>query len=170
MTDPDPAPVLDDIQVAVIDDNRHFLVIMRAMLRACGIRRGFACSSAGDALALLSEHAVDLIMTDCRMPGTDGLQLIRTIRADRRFASRATPIICVSGHAEKRIIEDAIRTGADDFLVKPLSVNIVLQRMTRHLFNRLPYFETATYFGPDRRRILSCTHRGPDRRGDLVEL
>jgi CheY-like chemotaxis protein len=117
MSAADPAPVLDDIQVAVIDDNRHFLVIMRAMLRACGVRRGFACSSAGDALALLSEHAVDLVMTDCRMPGTDGLGLIRTIRADRRFASRATPIICVSGHAEKRIIEDAIRTGADDFLV-----------------------------------------------------
>jgi hypothetical protein len=63
-----------------------------------------------------------------------------------------------------------VRQGDNHLLVKPLSVNTVLQRMTRHLFNRLPYFETATYFGPDRRRILSCTHRGPDRRGDLVEL
>jgi len=161
---------LSRVSIAVIDDNRNFLQIMRGVLRACGVGESFEAANAYKALEYLRSRDVDIIMTDYKMPEIDGIELIAMIRADRNLASRAAPIICVSGYAERGMVEAAIRAGADDFLVKPISPRDVLARITHHLARPLAYFETDSYFGPDRRRIHSDTYKGPERRERLVEV
>jgi CheY-like chemotaxis protein len=161
---------LSSISVVVVDDNRNFLQIMRGVLRACGVGESFEAANAYKALEYLRNRDVDIIMTDYKMPEIDGIELISMIRADRNLPSRAAPIICVSGYSERAMVEAAIRAGADDFLVKPISPRDVLAHITHHLTRRLEYFETDSYFGPDRRRLHSDTYIGPERRERRVEV
>jgi PleD family two-component response regulator len=103
-------------------------------------------------------------MTDYMMPEIDGFEMIAMIRNDVRLPSRGVPIICVSGHSERRIVEEAIRTGADDFIVKPIRAADIHSRILTHLNKPLARVETRSYFGPTRRRGLNRAYRGPERR------
>ncbi len=157
-------PDLSNARIAVIDDNRNFLHIMRSVLRASGVRESFEAVSPYQALEYLRANAVDLILTDYMMPEIDGFEMIAMIRNDARLPSRGVPIICVTGHSERKIVEEAIRAGADDFIVKPIRAIDIFRRIVKHLHDPLPRVESANYYGPDRRRGLNPGYGGPERR------
>ena len=78
-------------------------------------------TSALEAVRILRDSAqpVCAVVTDIRMPGMDGFELIRLIRADRRHA--ATPIIVVTADTDPETPERASRLGANAFFSKPFS-------------------------------------------------
>ena len=154
------------LSVAVIDKNEKYRGVMHAILKACGVARSVGAEGPREALKCLRNNDIDLILTSYDLPEIDGTQLISTIRMDRHLLSRAAPIFCVTGFSEREIVEASIRAGADDFLVKPIVPSNLFSRMIHHLQHPLEYFETADYFGPDRRRIKLSGHNGPERRGE----
>ncbi len=76
--------------------------------------------SAHDAL-MANPHGADLLVTDVRMPGMDGLSLIRKLRGHGEFTS--LPIIIMSGVVGVRDISDLLRNGASRFLAKPVDIS-----------------------------------------------
>jgi CheY-like chemotaxis protein len=75
--------------------------------------------TAEQALAILREHAISVLITDINLPSMDGLELIRRVRAEPRWAT--LPIIVTSADVDPATHERALRLGANAFFTKPYS-------------------------------------------------
>jgi len=78
------------------------------------------------ALDLIISTDYDAIVTDIKMPGTDGLALLTEIRTRRPD----TPTLMITGHGDHALTIDALRGGAYDFIQKPIDRTISLTRCT----------------------------------------
>ena len=111
--------------VLVVDDEPDMVENVARILR----RGAFACLTAGsarEALALVERDRPDLILTDLRMPGMDGLALFRAVKR----LSPPTPVIIVTACASDAIAEEALAAGVTAFLAKPFSA-AELRQMVR---------------------------------------
>ncbi|MCA9664444.1 MAG: TIGR02266 family protein [Myxococcales bacterium] len=124
------------MRVLVVEDNPHVAQLIQrgldAQLQRSGGRIGFEVQHASDglqALALLDE-SVHLLITDIFLPGLDGEQMIRKVRADGRFDN--LPIIAVSAGGNE-VRHRVLEAGADFFLAKPLRLADLLGSMRRLL-------------------------------------
>jgi two-component system nitrogen regulation response regulator NtrX len=97
-------------------------------------------SSGEEGLKLLKEHSPDLILLDVWLPGIDGLQTLKEIKD----LKPGLPVIMVSGHGNIELAVKATRTGAYDFLEKPLSLERVLLAAKRALEKRTLEIENKT--------------------------
>jgi CheY-like chemotaxis protein len=75
-----------------------------------------------EALALLETSAYDLILMDVQMPGMDGLEATRAIRARETGLPRRTPIVAMTAHAIKGDEERCLAAGMDGYLSKPIQI------------------------------------------------
>jgi two-component system C4-dicarboxylate transport response regulator DctD len=89
-------------------------------------------SRAEDCLAQLPEHFPGVIMSDVRMPGINGMELLSRIRA----SDADLPVILLTGHGDVPMAVDAMREGAYDFLEKPFSPDTLLRTLRRALEKR----------------------------------
>jgi two-component system KDP operon response regulator KdpE len=97
------------------------------VLRAGLAARGYDVRSASDgalALAAIAEWTPDLVVTDLSMPGIDGIELCRRIRA-----AAATPVIVLSVKGEEGTKVEALDAGADDYVTKPFGMDELLARV-----------------------------------------
>ncbi|MEJ1157970.1 response regulator [Prosthecomicrobium sp. N25] len=150
-------------RVLVMDDNRNFQNMLRTMLRTFGFRRVDVLSEAAKVLLHLEQNAIDLVFLDLVMTGTggsreSGLDLIDDIRHDGSLANPMMPIVLVTGHASRPVVERAMSSGADYVLAKPVSPRTVQAAVTAMLGRNLGYVRGRNgYFGPDleavRRRL-----------------
>jgi DNA-binding NtrC family response regulator len=115
--------------VLVVDDDplsREFLV---EAVRALGLRASEA-SSGEEGLRRASEQAPDLVLTDLRMPGMDGLSLVERLNEP----GRAIPVVVITAHGSVETAMQAVRLGAADFLLKPCSTDaleLIVRRIDR---------------------------------------
>jgi two-component system C4-dicarboxylate transport response regulator DctD len=89
-------------------------------------------SRAEDCLAQLPEHFPGVIMSDVRMPGINGMELLSRIQA----SDADLPVILLTGHGDVPMAVDAMREGAYDFLEKPFSPDTLLRTLRRALEKR----------------------------------
>lgn len=95
---------------------------------------GFRVVTAGDgqeAIDVAREQKPDLLLLDIRMPVIDGLDAMRTLKADPAFA--ATPIVALTAHALPQERDAALQAGFDGFLSKPLSPDKLLEHVRSFL-------------------------------------
>jgi DNA-binding response OmpR family regulator len=114
--------IVDDLK-----DNRTLLA------RRFGARNYEAveADSGRKALELIASTAFDAVLLDIMMPGMDGLGVLRTIRAQEQ--SRLLPVIMITAKTERNDILQALETGADDFISKPVDFAIALARVKGHV-------------------------------------
>lgn len=152
-----------DLSVMVADQTPYIARVTVSMLRVLEIRDIKTFSDIDEMLAGLLSGKADLIMTELDMEPVDGLTLIRKIRGSKHEQIRCLPLMVTAGFATKRLVGQARNAGADDFMVKPFSVNTLYTRLVKLTERRQPFVDTKTYFGPDRRR-KDRGYGGPDRR------
>jgi len=109
--------------ILVVDDEPQITRVLKTTLssQGYGVR---SASNGEEALNEMKDWPPDLIITDLRMPGIDGLELCRRVRADSRV-----PIIVLSVKGEESVKVQALDAGADDYVTKPFSVNELLARV-----------------------------------------
>lgn len=108
--------------ILVVDDETDMLENITRIFR----RTPHECLTAAggrEALALLERHLPDLVLTDLRMPGLDGLALLRAIKR----VSPDTPVVIFTAYASDSAAGEAIRAGATAFLPKPFSAAQLLE-------------------------------------------
>ncbi len=106
-------------KILVVEDNPLNLELLRDILLA----EGYEVIEAGDGAAgieIARLERPDLILMDLQLPGLDGLEATRQIRADSRIAS--IPIVAVTAHAMKGDDERAREAGCTGFVTKPIDV------------------------------------------------
>jgi DNA-binding NtrC family response regulator len=104
-------------QILIIDDDDDFRATMAATLTSLGHGVGSA-RNAEEGLALLHAGGVDMAFVDYRMPGMDGLALLRSRHADE--PASPVPIVMLTAFASAQNTIEAMRLGAFDHLVKPI--------------------------------------------------
>ena len=111
--------------ILVVDDLPQNVRLLEAVLTPRGYEVAVAASG-DEALARLGEGGVDLVLLDIVMPGMDGYEVCRAIRADPATAFLPVVMITASGEQEKK---RALEAGADDFLAKPFDHAELLARV-----------------------------------------
>lgn len=99
--------------ILVVDDEPDAAAVVHRMLR--DRFEVVEAGSGADALALLATRAVDLLLTDQRMPDMTGIELVRQVRT----AHARLPVILVSAYGDSQMIVDALELGVARFLAKP---------------------------------------------------
>jgi CheY-like chemotaxis protein len=103
--------------ILVVDDNAMNLKLARVVLEAEGYDVQVA-RDAAEAQASLAGRVPRLILMDLQLPGMDGLELTRRIKADP--ATRAIPVVAMTAYAMKGDEEKARAAGCDGYLSKPI--------------------------------------------------
>jgi len=110
------------MKILVVDDDKTTRKILGLYLKAKGYEVEYA-ENGIDAMEKLGTAQVNMVMTDLNMPYMDGLELIRTIRADE--AHGHLPILMVTTEADEEEKRKAMEAGANGYLVKPVSADMV---------------------------------------------
>lgn len=90
------------------------------------------CEAAPDALALMQEHDYDAIISDIKMPGMDGLELLEKCRD----IQPETPVLLITGHGEHGLAIQALRGGAYDYIQKPIDRDAFIAAIQRAIQTR----------------------------------
>ncbi len=119
-------------KVLVVDDYLAVRKTIKELVQTLGLVPAEA-ENGLKAQELLKENKYDLVITDLVMPEMDGFELTEAIKNDP--ALRPTPVVIISTHADSKYIFRALRLGADDYLTKPPTaemINTVLTRIFDH--------------------------------------
>lgn len=111
------------ITILVVDDTPDLLANLQETLLMEGYEALIA-TQGEEALTLLQDHPVDLIITDLLMPVMDGFELIRELKANAKLAS--IPIIIFSAKPQAEVREQTLALGASRFVTKPSSLDLLL--------------------------------------------
>jgi two-component system cell cycle response regulator DivK len=116
--------------VLVVDDNSQNLKLVRVLLRTEGYDVRTAVD-AEEALGELESFTPRLILMDLQLPGMDGLELTRRLKADP--ARRNIAIIAVTAYAMKGDEEKARAAGCDGYVAKPIDIETLPRMVREHL-------------------------------------
>jgi DNA-binding response OmpR family regulator len=112
--------------VLVVDDERDLVDLISYNLTRHGYR-ALSAMSGDDALDIASREHPNLILLDLMLPGIDGMEVARRLRADSRTAS--IPIIMLTARGEEIDVVVGLTVGADDYVTKPFSMKVLLARV-----------------------------------------
>ena len=117
MTKPKP-------KILLIDDEEEFISTLAERLEI----RGYTCKTAEDGesgLRMIEEQNFDITVIDLMMPGISGLDTLRQIKK----MSHDLPVILLTGHGSTKDGMEGMSIGASDFLMKPIDINILLEKI-----------------------------------------
>ena len=115
-------------KILVVDDDTAFCVMLKTFLQ----KKGFEVTNAfnaQDADNALKEQSFDIVLTDIRLPDSDGLQILKKTKE----ASRDTQIILMTGYTDIKTAVNAMKAGAFDYVGKPINPDEILHTIQQAL-------------------------------------
>lgn len=112
------------MHILFVDDEPDFLELMENRLG----KRGFTITTAADgekALALLNDNSFEAVVLDVKMPGLDGIEVLRRIKAKWPHL----PVLLLTGHASVESAMTGVEIGAVDYVLKPVPLNDLIARL-----------------------------------------
>jgi CheY-like chemotaxis protein len=142
-------------KVLVVDDEFYSRKVIRTLLMAIGVgdvHDASDCRSGLDAIRML---APDVVILDWEMPGMTGADFVRHVRNPTSFPYPDVPIIMLTGHSERSRVLEAIRLGAHEYLVKPVSSAALHARIVSVLTKPRVMVRRGDFYGPEPRRFAA---------------
>ncbi len=154
----------DNVRVLVVEDNRHMARLVRTLMSSIGLRNVTIAHDGAEAFEALMSNYYDLLITDLAMEPIDGLEMTKMIRNSSDSPNPTIPIIMMTGHSERHLVEEARDVGTTEFLCKPLTAQNLYKRIIAVIESPRFFVRTGSFFGPDRRRRQGGRYKGGDRR------
>ena len=145
---------MPQLKVLVVEDEVDLADLLRDWLQDDGFE-AYAATDAAEALRLFFQHHPDLTITDLRMPGMDGFELISRIRE----MSDAHVLVLTALDSEEYMIR-GLGLGADEYLVKPVSRRALLARVRALLRRAGPVEESPSGYSDTSVKLNFLTHEG----------
>ena len=120
-------------RILAVDDDGLVRRSLEILLRGAGYDPTVA-SGGQEALGFLSQRHFDLLITDIRMPGMDGLQVIQAVRQYcHEMKKQLIPEIVLTAYNDEQVKQSAVRLGVREFLLKPFKVEEFLKTLEQTL-------------------------------------
>jgi two-component system, cell cycle response regulator DivK len=117
-------------KILIIDDDHRNIFALHAVLKA----KGYTCLTASSALEgidmLAKQNDIGIVLVDMMMPEMDGYEAIREIRSGER---KDVPVVAVTAQAMVGDREKCIEAGADEYISKPVDVDLMIKLLNRFL-------------------------------------
>ncbi len=123
-------------RVLLVDDEKQFLKILAERLEIRGLKVN-SVTSGEEALACVEGQNYDVIVVDLAMPGIDGIETLKQLKAK----DPDSEIIMLTGHGSVHSGIEAMKLGAEDFLAKPVDINELLEKIGEAKDKRLLVLE-----------------------------
>ena len=122
----------DAYKLLVVEDNLELLMLMQQLLKTT--YRVYIARNGKEALKVIQEKELDLIISDVMMPEMDGLELTRTIKGDPNYSR--LPIILLTAKTQEQDVNEGLQYGADEYLKKPFRLRDLKLRIDNIIENR----------------------------------
>jgi len=123
-----------NMKVLVVDDFSTMRRIVKNLLRDLGFTNIQEADDGSTALPMLKDGEFDFVVTDWNMPGMQGIDLLKAIRADASLAH--IPVLMVTAEAKKEQIVMAAQAGVNGYIVKPFTAATLKTKLDK-IFERL---------------------------------
>ncbi len=114
---------MEKMQIMLVDDEERFLSTTKALLFKNGYEI-LTASSGPDALDLLEQNSIHVVLLDVIMPGMDGISTLKEIR--KHFP--LVEVIMLIGHGDEESALEGLKCGAADYIMKPTSVGDLVKK------------------------------------------
>ncbi len=122
----------DSYKILIVEDNLELLMLMKQLLRSQ--YHVYIAQNGTEALKIIKQKELDLIVSDVMMPGMDGYELTRRIKRDSNY--NHLPIILLTAKTQEGDEQEALRSGADEYLTKPFRLSALKLHIDNIIENR----------------------------------
>lgn len=141
---------LEDLDVVIVEDSKPMQTLIRSILISFKVARVRVFDSADDALEAMLSEPPNVILADWRMAPTSGYQLLRMIRHRHMEPLCYVPLLFITAHGTRALVDKGLRAGAHHLLVKPLSPATLYSRLQWLLTDERPMIlESSGFYNID---------------------
>jgi len=123
-----------DMKILVVDDFSTMRRIIKNLLRDLGFTNTDEADDGTTALPMLQNGHFDFLVTDWNMPGMQGIDLLKAVRADEKLAT--LPVLMVTAESKREQIIEAAQAGVNGYIVKPFTAQTLEEKINK-IFERL---------------------------------
>jgi two-component system chemotaxis response regulator CheY len=118
-----------DSDVLVVDDSAAIRKILTRVLRQTGmaIQTIYEAGDGEEALAVMAQHRIDLVLSDINMPKMDGLQLLASLKASPQW--QPIPVVMITTEGGETKVAEAVRLGAAGYVRKPFTADQIKEKL-----------------------------------------
>ena len=122
------------MKILIVDDFSTMRRIIKNLLRDLGLNNTHEADDGNTALPMLKNGDFDFVVTDWTMPGMQGIDLLKAIRADESL--RHLPVLMVTAEAKREQIIEAAQAGVNGYIVKPFTAATLKEKLDK-IFERI---------------------------------
>jgi len=123
-----------NMKILIVDDFSTMRRIIKNLLRDLGFNNTSEADDGNTALPMLKSGSFDFLVTDWNMPGMQGIDLLKAVRADADLAT--LPVLLVTAEAKKEQIIEAAQAGVNGYIVKPFNAATLKEKIEK-IFERI---------------------------------
>ncbi len=123
-----------NMKILIVDDFSTMRRIIRNLLRDLGFNNTLEADDGKTAWPVMQSGGIDLLITDWNMPGMQGIDLLKAVRADPK--TNKTPVLMVTAESKKEQIVEAAQAGVNGYIVKPFTAQTLKEKLEK-IFERL---------------------------------
>ncbi len=124
------------MKILVVDDFSTMRRIIKNLLRDLGFNNTDEADDGLTALPMLKTGKYDLLVTDWNMPGMQGIDLLKAVRAEADDGLKNIPVLMVTAEQKKEQIIEAAQAGVNGYIVKPFTALILKEKLEK-IFARI---------------------------------
>ncbi|PCH61333.1 MAG: chemotaxis protein CheY [Gammaproteobacteria bacterium] len=123
-----------NMKILIVDDFSTMRRIIKNLLRDLGFNNTTEADDGQTGLPILQAGGIDFLVTDWNMPGMQGIDLLKAVRADPKLAS--TPVLMVTAEQKREQIIEAAQAGVNGYIVKPFTAATLKEKIDK-IFERI---------------------------------
>ncbi len=118
-----------DIKILVVDDFATMRKVLRNLLKQAGYENIVEAADGVAALQIIRTEKIDFIISDWNMPNMSGIDLLKTVRADKEISG--TPFLMVTAEALPERVVSAVKAGASSYITKPFTADVLHEKIAK---------------------------------------
>ena len=139
------------VTTLIVDRDRYTRSLVGQMLRGFGVGGIESLDSGAAAQEYIQKNFVDLCIVEANLPDMSGADFVRWVRREQKEPARFMPILVLTGYTQLKLISQVRDAGANLVVKKPVSAQVLFDRIAWIAKTSRSYIETGDYVGPDRR-------------------
>jgi DNA-binding response OmpR family regulator len=139
------------VTALLVEGDRHCMSLLAELLRRFGLETQISVETGAEAKAYIERASIDLCFCEWTLMDMEGAELVRWMRRNAPGPVRFIPIIVLTGYSQMDAVVAARDAGASFVVKKPLSPQIIYDRLAWAAQSSRKFIESESYVGPDRR-------------------